>query len=112
MPWQEDVRPITWQKLTGSVNTSIAVGGTAQNLILGPSPYRGFSVWNSSTNTAQESLWLEVSPDTNGPAVVGGSMEIPFGGNMYFGPAQGINNAGPSIVGATGGHTFVVYVGR
>lgn len=111
MPWQEDVRPLTWQKLTGSVNTSIAVGGTAQNLALGSGPIRGFQIINPSTSTS-ESLWFEPNPDANGNAVIGASMEVPAAGNLYFGPGQGMSNLAPSVVAATGGHTFVVYVGR
>jgi hypothetical protein len=80
-------------------STTIAAGGTAQNLFSGNTPANGFAVYNPD---ASEALW--VSDSATAAANATGSIYIaPLGG--YETPSRGCRPLGPvSVIGATTGH--------
>jgi hypothetical protein len=86
-----------FRSLDGS--TTIATGGTAQNLFSGNTPANGFAVFNPD---ASEAMW--VSDSHTAAANNTGSIYIaPLGG--YETPARGYRPIGPvSVIAATTGH--------
>ena len=85
--------------ISGTGDTTITAGGTAQNLFLGVKPPNGFAVYNPDPT---EDLW--VSDSATAAANATGSIRVVANGGGYETP-PGYHPAGPvSIVGATTGH--------
>lgn len=80
-------------------STTIAVGGTAQNLFAGVTPVHGFAIYNPD---AAEVLW--VSDSTTAAANNTGSILVPANGGWYETPPNYKPIGAVSIVGATAGH--------
>lgn len=88
---------IGWPGASG--DTTITLGGTAQNLFNGVTPTNGFAVYNPD---ATEDLWI--SDSTTAAPNGQGSIRVVANGGGYETP-NGYRPIGPvSIVGATTGH--------